>query len=101
VGALGPFWTGRENLALSGIHSPDRRARSELQYRLRGSIPLKHRFIYTQTHFMFLRFCDDRQNLSSVRFIKGKVKVKVKFTSRTEQATKAQRGSRDIAILFL
>jgi hypothetical protein len=29
----------------------------------------------------------------------GMVKVKVKFT--LEQATKAQRGSRDIALLFL
>ena len=33
------------------------------------------------------------------RVVKVKVKVKVKFT--LEQATKAQRGSRSIAILFL
>jgi len=31
--------------------------------------------------------------------VKVKVKVKVKFT--LEQATKAQRGSRDIALLFI
>jgi hypothetical protein len=31
---LGPVWTGRENLAFAGIQSPNRRARSELLYRL-------------------------------------------------------------------
>jgi hypothetical protein len=31
----------------------------------------------------------------------GKVKVKVKVKFTLEQATKAQRGSRDIALLFL
>jgi len=33
--APGSVWTGAENLALNGIRSPDRPARSELQYRLR------------------------------------------------------------------
>jgi len=32
--ASGPVWTGAENLAYSGIRSPDRLARSESQYRL-------------------------------------------------------------------
>ena len=32
--ALGPVWTGAENLAPTGIRSPDRPARSELKYRL-------------------------------------------------------------------
>ena len=32
--APGPVWTGAENLAPSGIRSPDRPARSELLYRL-------------------------------------------------------------------
>jgi hypothetical protein len=31
----------------------------------------------------------------------GKVKVKVKVTFTLEQATKAQRGSRGIAVLFV
>ena len=30
-----PVWTGAENLAHTGIRSPDRPARSELLYRLR------------------------------------------------------------------
>jgi hypothetical protein len=33
--ALGPVWTGAENLVLTGIRSPDRPARGELPYRLR------------------------------------------------------------------
>jgi len=33
--ALGPIWTGVENLAPTGIRSPDRPARSQLLYRLR------------------------------------------------------------------
>ena len=32
--ALGPVWTGAENLALNGIRSPDRPAHSESLYRL-------------------------------------------------------------------
>ena len=32
--AIGPVWTGAENLAPTGIRSPDRPARSESQYRL-------------------------------------------------------------------
>jgi hypothetical protein len=31
----GPVWTGAENLALTGIRSPDRPARSQTLYRLR------------------------------------------------------------------
>jgi hypothetical protein len=33
--ASGPFWTGAENLAPTGIRSPDRPARSQSLYRLR------------------------------------------------------------------
>ena len=33
--ALGPVWTGAENLVPTGIRSPDRPARSESLYRLR------------------------------------------------------------------
>ena len=40
-----------------------------------------------------------RLSSSIVYFINGQVKVKVKFS--LEQATKAQRGSRDIDLLFL
>jgi len=32
--ASGPFWTSAENLAATGIRSPDRPARSESPYRL-------------------------------------------------------------------
>jgi len=32
--APGPVWTGEENLALTGIRSPDRPARSESLYRV-------------------------------------------------------------------
>jgi len=32
--APGPVWTGEENLAPTGIRSPDRLARSESPYRL-------------------------------------------------------------------
>ena len=32
--APGPVWTGAENLASTGIRSPDRPARSQLLYRL-------------------------------------------------------------------
>ena len=32
---LGPFWTGAENFAVTGIRSPERPARSESLYRLR------------------------------------------------------------------
>jgi hypothetical protein len=38
--APGPVWTGAGNLALTGIPSPDRPARSESVYRLRYPGPL-------------------------------------------------------------
>ena len=34
-GALGPVWAGAENLAPTGIRSPDRPARSQSLYRIR------------------------------------------------------------------
>ena len=35
----GPFWTGAENLATTGIRSPDRPARSESLYQLSYPVP--------------------------------------------------------------
>jgi hypothetical protein len=43
LGALGPVWTGTENLTSTGIRSPDCRAKSESLYRL--SYPHLTRFI--------------------------------------------------------
>jgi len=40
--AEGPIWTGAENLAPTGIRSPDRRARSELLQRLSYPGPMVH-----------------------------------------------------------
>ena len=39
--APGPVWTGAENLAPTGIRSPDRPARSESLYRLSYRGPVK------------------------------------------------------------
>jgi hypothetical protein len=39
VWASGTVWTGAENLAPTGIRSPDRPARSQSLYRLRYSAP--------------------------------------------------------------
>jgi hypothetical protein len=39
--APGPVWTGEESVALTGIPSPDRPARSESLYRLSYADPLK------------------------------------------------------------
>ena len=47
--APGPVWTGAENLALTGIRSPDRPARSELLYRLSYRGP---QLISVMTYFM-------------------------------------------------
>ena len=43
-GAPGPVWTGAENLALTGIRSPDSPARSESPYRLSHPDPMKFGF---------------------------------------------------------
>ena len=48
--APGPVWTGVENLAPTGIRSPDRPARSESLYRLSYPGPL---FFFARTIFMF------------------------------------------------
>jgi len=37
----GPVWTGTENLALTGIRSPDRPARNQSLYRVRSNKYLK------------------------------------------------------------
>jgi len=40
--ASGPDWTGEENLAYTGIRSPDGPARSQSLYRLRYSVHANH-----------------------------------------------------------
>ena len=44
--AAGQVWTGEENLAFTGIRSPNRPARSESLYRLSYSGPLKKHFTW-------------------------------------------------------
>ena len=46
-----PVWTGAENLAPTGIRSPDRPARSESLYRLSYLGPYDTYFIYLNTFF--------------------------------------------------
>ena len=45
--APGPVWTGAENLATTGIRSPDRPPRNQSQYRLRYPV---HTHTHTHTH---------------------------------------------------
>jgi len=63
--APGPVWKGAENLASTGIRSPDRPARSQSLYRLRYP---NHKLIigenifavfkfFTNSNFLFLRKC--------------------------------------------
>ena len=49
-GAPVPVWTGAENLAYTGIRSPDRPVRSELLYRLRYPGPLNNATIDNNTN---------------------------------------------------
>jgi hypothetical protein len=51
--ASGPVWTGAENLAPTGIRSPDRPARWKSLYRLRYPA---HTPEYTRTHFIQMLF---------------------------------------------
>jgi len=44
--APGPVWTGAENLAPTGIRSPDRQARRESLYRLRYPGPVRQLSIH-------------------------------------------------------
>ena len=48
-----PVWTGAENLALTGIRSPKRPARSKLPYRLRQLGPLHNTVQGPKTNFAF------------------------------------------------
>ena len=48
--APGPVWTGAENLAPTGIRSPDRPARSESLYRLSYPGPFKRNQTNTNTY---------------------------------------------------
>ena len=50
--APGPVWTGAENLAPTGIRSPDRPARSQSLYRL--SYPA-HSLQWAYAHFLVFR----------------------------------------------
>ena len=52
--ASGPVWTGAENLAPTGIRSPDRAARSESLYRLSYRGPTSYNIMFYVsgiTHF--------------------------------------------------
>ena len=53
--APGPVWTGAENLAFTGIRSPDRPARSQSLYRLRYPAHRKHRVITGKKKFVFFQ----------------------------------------------
>jgi hypothetical protein len=56
--AMGPVWTGAENLARTGIQSPDRPARSQSQHRLSYPAGLRDKYseklAYVQETFKFL-----------------------------------------------
>ena len=47
--ATGPVWTGTENLAPTGIRSPDRLARSQSLYRLRYPAHV-HTVLWSKNH---------------------------------------------------
>jgi hypothetical protein len=59
----GPVWTGAENLAHTGIRSPDRPDRSTLLYRLSYPSPIVMPYIF-RTHFHYFR----HTYVSSIRF---------------------------------
>ena len=63
--APGPDWTGAENLALTGIRSPDRPSRSQSPYRL--SYPAQ--FMNIQRAKIYFQWCDILQ----MRLKKGSV----------------------------
>jgi len=55
----GPVWTGAENLACTGIRSPDRPTLSESLYRLLYSGPLYiyiYIYIYVEIQYIFRKF---------------------------------------------
>jgi hypothetical protein len=62
--APGPVWTGTENLAASGIRSPDGPSRNKSLYRLgyRGRHPLLYKTLFHLTtvtcHFPYTRLTD-------------------------------------------
>jgi hypothetical protein len=62
MGPQGPVWTGAENLAPTGIQSPDRPARSESLYRLSYPDPIilyvecKKSYLYTLPLFVSINF---------------------------------------------
>jgi hypothetical protein len=51
----GPVWTGAENLAPTGIRSPDRPARSQSLYRLRYPAQLTVEGEYIEQHRIYLQ----------------------------------------------
>jgi hypothetical protein len=78
----GLVWTGAENLAPTGIRSPDHPARSESLYRL------SHRDS---------RLSENVKERSSVE----KIVINLEYKVHLEQFMNARVGSRDIALLFL
>jgi hypothetical protein len=55
--APGPVWTGAENLAPTGIRSPDRPARSQSLYRLSYRAHVVIFIMWLKQQFTELRFC--------------------------------------------
>jgi hypothetical protein len=65
--APGPFWTGEENLAPTGIRSPDSPARSQSLYRL--SYPGPQDFYLEVSKFLSKadsRYCNEHDTVGSV-----------------------------------
>jgi len=63
--APGPVWTGAENLAPTGIRSPDRPSRSQSLYRLRYSAHLFRNVGKNYDHF--LRYNSEERNSHLLR----------------------------------
>ena len=61
--APGPVWTGAENLAPTGIGSPDRPSRSQWLYRLRYPA---YRVPLLQGENVFFRFHEDLHGVSRI-----------------------------------
>ena len=55
VWATGPVWRGAENLAPTGIRSPDRPARSKSLYRLRYPAPV---ILQTDSDIQLTKYCE-------------------------------------------
>ena len=60
----GPVWTGEENLALTGIRSPDRQARRQSLYRLSYPVNNKRRYSVLKIMQMKLKTYTIIQNIT-------------------------------------